>query len=360
MQRTVTIPLELNDVDKKSVIDTIEKYSKVYDEYAAWFTQNRTTSKVLGHRALYYSHNECGLPTALIQSARDNASESIKSYNSRFKKKAWSKTPKYRAKSMRYNLRSMSLRGDLLTFSSVNKRIRTMITVPDFFKVKYPERKIQAARIGINKNGDYYACLTFTVQGIAKNTSGKVVGLDRGIRNIVYTSEGVKYGGNKVRANRRKNLYLRGELQKKGTRSAKRKLKALSGREKRYSTQVNHEISKKLAFASGVQFYVLENLSGLGKKPKTKWKKHSNKRLSDWAHAQLLAFLIYKCEETGVSVVLVDPKYTSQDCSRCKGRPQGARSGGRYSCSLCGFQEHSDLNAALNIRDRGLEKLSSN
>lgn len=358
MQRTARVNLDLSQEQKDAVIETIRLYSTVYDDYAKWFTSNKTTSKVLGHKAVYYTHNECGLPTALIQSARDNASESIKSYNSRFKDKKWKKTPTYTALSMRYNLRSMSLRGNLLTFSTTQKRCRVLIQLPSFFVNRYETHKLQAGRVGIDRHGVFYALLTFKIPDRSLKTEGKIVGIDRGVRNIVYTSEGVKYSSASVRANKRRHLYNRSQLNSKGTRSAKRKLKQQSDREARFSAHINHIISKRLASKTDVKTYVLEDLSNISKKKKIKWQKHSNKRLSDWSHAQLLNFLRYKCEENGIEIILIDPRYTSQDCSRCKNRSKAARNKSRYNCSRCGFKAHSDYNAALNIRDRGLETIS--
>ena len=53
---------------------------------------------------------------------------------------------------------------------------------------------------------------------------GKIVGLDRGVYNIVTTSDGVHYGAEDVRRVKRKYNRVRSVLQKKGTRSAKRRL----------------------------------------------------------------------------------------------------------------------------------------
>jgi transposase len=56
----------------------------------------------------------------------------------------------------------------------------------------------------------------------------------------------------------------------------------------------------------------------------------------------------YKYE---VNVALVSAKYTSQECSHCHRINKENRDGAYYSCE-CGFTGNSDLNAAINIRDR--------
>ncbi|WP_433523163.1 zinc ribbon domain-containing protein [Nocardia pseudovaccinii] len=55
----------------------------------------------------------------------------------------------------------------------------------------------------------------------------------------------------------------------------------------------------------------------------------------------------------GIPVAHVDPRYTSQQCSRCghtsrKNRPDQAT----FVCTSCGFAEHADVNAARNIAAR--------
>ena len=90
------------------------------------------------------------------------------------------------------------------------------------------------------------------------------MGLDRGVYNIVTTSEGVHYGAKDARRVKRKYSHVRSELQKKGTRSVKRRLKAISSCEKRFVHDQNHCISKKLADSDGdVSVYVLEDLSSM-------------------------------------------------------------------------------------------------
>ena len=136
----------------------------------------------------------------------------------------------------------MTLRGSQLTFSTCDKRIKTIISIPEFFTERYPETdgwKLKGTNIGIDRKGRVFVNLIYECPDsvIEENNDGKIVGLDRGIYNIVTTSEGDHYGAKDVRRVKRKYNHERSELQEKGTRSAKRRLKAISGREKRLHFQ---------------------------------------------------------------------------------------------------------------------------
>jgi putative transposase len=53
----------------------------------------------------------------------------------------------------------------------------------------------------------------------------------------------------------------------------------------------------------------------------------------------------------GVRLVLVNPAYTSQTCSRCGHCAKANRtSQAMFLCVACGYACHADLNAAVNIR----------
>lgn len=53
----------------------------------------------------------------------------------------------------------------------------------------------------------------------------------------------------------------------------------------------------------------------------------------------------------GISIALVNPRYTSQECSHCHKIEKENRDSGNYDCS-CGFSGNADINAAINIRNR--------
>ena len=281
------------------------------------------------------------------------------------KKAGRMKRPSMKEKcTMRYDVRTVTLRGSQLTFSTCDKRIKTIISIPEFFTERYPETdgwKLKGANIGIDRKGRVfvnliYECPDSVIEG---NDDGKIVGLDRGVYNIVTTSEGDHYGAKDVRRVKRKYNHVRSELQEKGTRSAKRRLKAISGREKRFVQDQNHCISKKLAnIDEDVSVYVLENLSSMNMlKLKGKSNKTMRKWLSNWSYSDLEFKLVYKCKMNGIRVEFVDARYTSQKCSVCKTIDKASRNGNRYTCRHCGSRMHADTNAAINIRDNYITRV---
>lgn len=143
---------------------------------------------------------------------------------------------------------------------------------------------------------------------------------------------------------------VRRGLQKKGTRSARRALKRLSGRERRLQQNANHIVSKRLvewaaSFPNPV--IVMEDLTHLRENAQRKTKK-GRRELHTWAFAQLQRFIEYKANALGIPVVFLNPAYSSRICSRCG--HLGVRNRHLFKCSACGYSLHADLNAARNLR----------
>ena len=76
----------------------------------------------------------------------------------------------------------------------------------------------------------------------------------------------------------------------------------------------------------------------------------SRRRLHSWSFAQLRGFLAYKAQEKGCAVVGIDPRHTSQCCSRCGHTARNnRRSPSDFTCRSCGFRLNADLNGSRNI-----------
>jgi IS605 OrfB family transposase len=178
--------------------------------------------------------------------------------------------------------------------------------------------------------------------------TGKHLGIDRGIKKLAVTSDNIFYGGGQVRKIQERYAKLRKKLQEKGTRSAKRHLKKISGEEKRFKADVNHNISKQIiASLNPGDTIVLEDLSGIRNKRKGK---RLNTQINSWNFYQLETFLTYKGLAKNIDIVYVDARYTSQRCSECGHICRSNRkSQSGFECKHCGFKLNADLNAARNI-----------
>ena len=70
--------------------------------------------------------------------------------------------------------------------------------------------------------------------------------------------------------------------------------------------------------------------------------------------------LEYKLMERDKLLVRQAPQYTSQECHQC-GHIEKANRESRdsFRCVACGYQQHADVNAALNLQSRFLSELNS-
>ena len=378
MQRTVSIPVT---IPEEVMLPLLKVCSQVFNTHAEWAYNSGTYNKNKAHQDLYeelkVQHPD--FPTGYLQTIRDNAMEATKAFwkkqkdlEKRKKSKSYRpsknsrKNPNREEKlfpvrsetsSLRLDRRTCTLRGEQFSFSTLGKRHKVLLSCPNYFKPVYDTWKFQAATIiYLHKKDSFVVRLVFKTDTPAMQAQEpatvNALGIDRGIKNICAFSDGTKISGVVVNAARRKYLFVRKTLQEKGTPSAKRRLKAISGKEQRFIRDVNHCVTKQIA-GMPYDYFVLEKLTGIRNKDKGR---KQNKRLSNWSYFQQELFLAYKLEAVGKRMEYVDARYTSQKCCRCGHTAKGNRSGGVFKCGRCGHKMHSDLNAAFNIRDSFLSR----
>jgi IS605 OrfB family transposase len=181
------------------------------------------------------------------------------------------------------------------------------------------------------------------------------IGVDMGVKNLATTDDGETFSGEGVEKVRRKYQRIRTTCQKRGTKSAKRKLHRVRMKESRFRRDTNHIISKRLVDkAKGTgRAIAIEDLEGIG--DRTTARKADRSRLKGWAFDQLRRFIAYKAALAGIPVIPVDPRDTSRTCSECGHREKRNRkSRDGFECRHCGFRCCADRNAARNIRDRAV------
>ena len=201
--------------------------------------------------------------------------------------------------------------------------------------------------------GKWYLLATCDVETPEPVDVEEYLGVDLGVVNIAADSDGAFHSGRHVRGLRRRHARLRSKLQTKGTKSARRRLKALSGKEQRFATDVNHRIAKQLvkkAQHTG-RGLALEDLSGI--RDRVRVRKPQRRELHSWAFFQLRQFVAYKAVLSGVPLVLVDPRNTSRTCPACGHIAKAnRRTQESFLCVSCGCAGRADHFAAVEISRR--------
>lgn len=248
--------------------------------------------------------------------------------------------------------------NELLSINTLDKRIKLSFEKPACFDKFFDGSfKFGTAKL-VRMKGNWYLHISTVkeITEINREDVKQVVGIDRGLRFLetTYDSNGKTtfVDGNHIIAKRRKFDAVRTELQSKGTKSAKRALKRISGRENRWMSDVNHQLSKALVdkYGSGTLF-VLEDLEDVSADERNLHSRGQSHDLRNWAFYDLENKLTYKASASGCKVVKVDADYTSQRCPHCgrvlkKNRNHKTHT---YTCDKCGFTTNDDRVGAMNI-----------
>jgi IS605 OrfB family transposase len=194
------------------------------------------------------------------------------------------------------------------------------------------------------------------------------IGIDKGYTEVFVDSEGEFHGKGlgdvlskesdelkKKYQRRNKVIAVMDNVEPKNPKKAKRirknNRKKLNRRKHRHQAQV-----KTIVFTATnrvvdkAKTIVCEDLTKTFKS-KSNYGKNANRRLSGWVKGLMASAIDIVASRRGSRVVLVNPAYTSQICSKCG--CLGKRTGDRFHCaSGCGEVMQADQNAAVNILAR--------
>lgn len=349
-----TAKLKLN-VEVKNILPSLQAYTKAFNLVCKIGYNNKITNAIELHKLTYQDcRNNFNLPSQLAISARTKAVETLKSIKTKNK---YSKCPQSKLTSIRLDCNSYSiLKTGEVSILTVSGRQKFKLNIPSYYKDYFDSWKYTSADL-IVKNDNVYLHISFEKEITDIKASGKFLGVDRGINKLAVTSANKFYSGDKLKYICQKYKALRNNLQKKGSKSAKRHLKTLSGKEKRFKADINHQISKRIvnSLSSG-DTIVLEKLSGIRKQ---KVRKEHRTALNSWNYFQLEQFITYKAGIKGIKVVYVNPAYTSQKCSKCGYIDKNNRKDqANFCCKKCKFTLNADLNASRNISARALSSIA--
>jgi putative transposase len=383
---TAKLKLELSPDQKQLVRQTTLAYRDAlnYSSRVA-FENNKMSSGVALQKKVYNqlrsifglpAQMSCNVPRqvgatykSLWTKVKQN-SEAILLGKTQKKYKGLDQAPKFVSRTCTLNYkRDYSFVKDQVSLITLSGRIKVNYSgYSKHLKLIKSGVEIGAAKIWYDKpKKNYYllVSLNLEVPEIKPEDIKEIKGTDVGQRFLAVTTNTKNqtqfFSGKQVRHKANKYHKARKTLQQKGTRSAKRRLISLSGRERRFTADVNHSISARIV--SPNTLIGLENLKHIrertnrrsNKKASLKQKK-ANRNQSKWAYAELHGYIDYKSILSGSLAVKIPAQLTSQCCPKCghvsaENRPN---KGLTFRCVACRHELHSDLVGARNVALRTL------
>ena len=211
---------------------------------------------------------------------------------------------------------------------------------------------------------------TLAIAGVPKplkrvDNPRPIVGLDRGVTRTLASSEEVWYDIPKPTkeaekqyqdGQRKIDVKVNGSKNYKKLRSRLNKSVSVMTRRRDYWTSV---VSTELV--RNFDTIVLEDLDvkKMTEKKKGKSSKTLNRHILESSWGDLRSKIEYKAALVGSTVGSVNPAYTSQACNKCHHiTKENRKSQSKFVCVKCGHTDNADMNAAKNIRDSFLGKLT--
>jgi IS605 OrfB family transposase len=186
-------------------------------------------------------------------------------------------------------------------------------------------------------NNEYYINLVWYKEDSNKRTEGSSLGLDMGYKKLITSSDGKSYGLHM------EDLYKKISNKKQGSKNFKQ---SLNYRDNEINRIINNMDLTK------VKSLIIEDLNNV--KYKSKFGKKFNNKLQRWSYAKTINKIERICMEKGIMLVKVSPAYTSQTCSSCGNIDKESRKLEEYKCISCGYEIDADVNASINIHNRGV------
>ena len=223
------------------------------------------------------------------------------------------------------------------------------------------EGKIVNATISRDATNKYYVSILVEEDLLVeKVTPTTIVGIDLGIKDLVVTSDGIKYGNEKILLKyekRLKRLQRKLSRQAKGSKNylkTKEKIARIHAKIRNYRKHYLNKIANEIV--NDHDIIVTESL--LVKDMFKDKRKVFNKSLSDACVSTFLSLIEWKCKIKGKFYYKINTYYpSSQICCHCgyKNSKLKDLSIREYDCPECRSHNDRDINASLNILFEGLK-----
>jgi len=380
MIATRTIRIQLKPTPEQAILlhQTLQEYTASFNAVCQVADNEQVSNGVELHQLTYAEQRATThLPSQLIGAARVKATEAIKSVIARRKKQIkkyqtlqkqgnalrplrLANTPHSELCAIRYDARSFRFERQSRMVSLVHvqqagqRRNRAIMEakVPAYFEQYLTADWRQESADLIFRQGRFWLHIVVSCAVPVVEPTGKAIGVDLGINRLAVTSHPRFFGGRRIKETNNRYFRLRRSLQAKGTKSAKRHLKRVSGRLQRFQADANHVIAKQIiASCQPGDRLAMENLTDI--RERVKGRRKQRRAMSNWSFSQLQGFVAYKAAYRSINVEFVDARYSSQACSRCGHIDKRNRiCQSEFSCRKCGYRVNADENAAYNLASR--------
>lgn len=324
--------------------------------------QEHTSSRNRLHKAVYRPARGLGLPSDYARMAVNGAVSLARSYVGLLKKRKRVSFPKVNGSQgigLGVNAYTLQRDGDRFVLRvSTGKRGRYVwlpLCVPSKFYDRLALVKGDAKLF--QRNGQWYAMLPVRITPTPTVCDGEhtFIGVDLGIVRhaaVALPDRVVFFNGKSARHKREHFADIR---KRYGRHKRVDRIKRSKGKESRWMRDMNHKISRQLVDLAAQYpnpVLVFERLDGI--RHRVRGSKRFNRMVSSWTFRQLVDFVEYKAKRIGVPIVFVDPRKTSQMCSRCGHATRSNRTTqADFRCVACGYRNNADANASFNIAALG-------
>jgi len=340
--RSVVCKILVDRKDFENLKRTVEAFQSACNYISQVAFQKRCFDPIALHALVYQRARAIfKLPANLAIEARNRVAESYRLQRDLLHT--------FSRNSMALDDRLFSLlrsRDFAVSIATIKGRIKSRMVLGEYQRMVL-EKPVKSASLIVGKAGLFLRI--YVAYDVQPKECVEPVGVDVGIRKLLVGSNGFSAGCGSFMARMDHYESLLQSLGTKGTSSAKRRLKRLAGREKRWAKTTLHQISRRFVNSlKDCEYIALEGLpktNGIGKTCKD-----HPAAFRGWAISRLLRMLSYKCADAGIPVVCFSPDFTSQRCPRCGTiHKNNRRTQALFRCVNCGFQHNADYVAALNL-----------
>lgn len=287
--------------------------------------------------------------------------------------------PKYKSKKNEQSFRIKCVNKNIQIVDDHHIRL-PKIGYVYFRSSSIPSGTIKSVTVRLKPSGRYIASVLFETEVEELPKTNKVCGCDLGLKDMAILDDGTKFPLPRFDKKSEQQLVYWQKLASRRLLKAKEVMK--TDKSKTLTDFANYQKARRMVakyhekIANQRENYLHELSTWLVRnydvivledlKSKVMLKNHKLARaISNAGWNKLINMIAYKCEWYGKTFVQVNATYTSQTCSECGciNHRMGYDHYGwlkvrKWQCQNCGAIHDRDINAAINIRNKGLMHLA--